>query len=166
AIGNALVTGTYGGDSSHGESTSAAATITVNPRTTSTALNCSSPVVVNQASSCTATVSDTSPGTSITPTGRVNFTETGAAGSFSSATSCAIAAVSMGVAGCSVSYTPGATGNHLITASYTGDSIHLGGSSFSTITVGQRSTGTTVSCAPNGLGVDEACTATVTDNSP
>src|SRR5947199_4525413 len=41
----------------------------------------SSPVVVNQASSCTATVSDTSPGTSITPTGRVNFTETGAAGS-------------------------------------------------------------------------------------
>ncbi|TMI51028.1 PKD domain-containing protein [Candidatus Bathyarchaeota archaeon] len=265
AIGNALVTGTYGGDSSHGGSTSATAGITVNPRTTSTALNCSSPVVVNQASSCTATVSDTSQGASISPTGRVNFTETGVAGSFSSATctlvsgrcsvtftaiatgtatitgayngdtshdasigssasviisrrttstaisctspvvvnqasnctvtindsssgsvvtptgsvsfvsgspgtfsatSCAIAAVSMGVAGCSVSYTPGAAGNHLITASYAGDSIHLGGNSASTITVGQRSTGTTVSCAPNGLGVDEACTATVTDNSP
>src|SRR3989454_2142118 len=265
AIGNASVTGVYGGDSSHGGSTSAATSVTVNPRTTSTVLNCSGPVVVNQASSCTATVSDTSPGTAITPTGSVNFTETGAAGSFSSATctlvsgrcsvtftaiatgtatitgayngdtthdasisasasliisprttstaisctspvvvnqasnctvtitdssggnvvtpagsvsfvsdspgtfsatSCAIAAVSMGVAGCSVSYTPGATGNHLITASYTGDSIHLGGSSFPTITVGSPSTGTTVSCAPNGLGVDEACTATVTDNLP
>jgi len=265
ATGNALVTGTYGGDSSHGGSTSAAASITVNPRTTSTALVCSSPVVANQASSCTATVSDTSPGTIITPTGSVTFSETGPVGAFSSnnctlssdscsvtftstttgtatingaysgdgahetsnsigasvtvnqrttstaitctspvvvkqvsnctaritdsssggsvtpignvgfvsdssgtfsSASCTISTVSTGVAGCSVSYTPGATGNHLVTGSYGGDTVHSVSNGVSPVTVGQRSTSTTVNCVPISLSAHQSCTATVTDNSP
>ena len=266
ATGNALVTGTYGGDSSHSGSTSAAASITVIPRTTSTALVCSTPVVVNQASSCTASVSDTSPGTAFTPTGSVTFNETGPAGSFSSATctlasgscsvaftatstgtaqitgayggdaahststsagasmiinpratsttvvctspvvvnqasnctatiadtssggsvvtptgnvsfvsdspgtfsttTCTIAAVSTGLAGCSVLYTPGVTGNHRITGSYGGDTVHLVSNGAATITVGQRQTSSAISCSPTGLGVNQACTATVTDNAP
>src|SRR5438552_10076864 len=254
ATGNALVTGTYGGDSSHSGSTSAAASITVIPRTTSTALVCSTPVVVNQASSCTASVSDTSPGTAFTPTGSVTFNETGPAGSFSSATctlasgscsvaftatstgtaqitgayggdaahststsagasmiinpratsttvvctspvvvnqasnctatiadtssggsvvtptgnvsfvsdspgtfsttTCTIAAVSTGLAGCSVLYTPGVTGNHRITGSYGGDTVHLVSNGAATITVGQRQTSSAISCSPTGLGVN------------
>ena len=265
ATGNVLVTGTYGGDSSHRGSASAAASITVNPRTTSTALVCSSPVVVNQASSCTATVSDTSPGTIITPTGSVTFSETGPAGAFSSnnctlssdscsvtfistttgtatingaysgdgahetsnsigasvtvnqrttstaitctspvvvkqvsnctaritdsssggsvtpignvgfvsdssgtfsSASCTISTVSTGVAGCSVSYTPGVTGNHLVTGSYGGDTVHSVSNGVSPITVGQRSTSSTVNCVPISLSAHQSCTATVTDNSP
>src|SRR5438876_4410803 len=160
AIGNALVTGTYGGDSSHGGSTSAAASITVNPRPTSTALNCSSPVVVNQASSCTATVSDTSPGTSITPTGRVNFTETGPAGSFSSAT-CTL------VSGrCSVTFTAIATGTATITGAYNGDTAHEASTSGSaSVIISPRTTSTAISCtSPVVVNQASNCTLTITDS--
>src|SRR6266581_3056311 len=162
ATGTAVITGVYDGDTAHNTSTSAGASVTVNPRTSSIALVCTSPVVVNQASNCTATITDSASGGSVTPTGSVSFISD-SPGSFS-ATRCAVAAVSTGVAGCSVSYTPGVTGDHLITGSYGGDSVHSASSGASTVAVGQRATRTTVSCAPTGF--DQACTATVTDNSP
>ena len=50
--------------------------------------------------------------------------------------SCALAATGpVGVASCSVNYTPGVTGFHAITASYAGDSSHLGSSGSMTLTV-------------------------------
>ena len=162
ATGTAVITGVYDGDTAHNTSTSAGASVTVSPRTSSIALVCTSPVVVNQASNCTATITDSASGGSVTPTGSVSFISD-SPGSFS-ATRCAVAAVSTGVAGCSVSYTPGVTGDHLITGSYGGDSVHSASSGASTVAVGQRATRTTVSCAPTGF--DQACTATVTDNSP
>src|SRR5207244_5578581 len=115
ATGTALVTGAYGGDSTHGVSTSPASSVTVNKRNTSTAVVCTSPVVVNQASSCTATVTDTSPGTVTTPTGTVTFTETGPAGSFSS-TTCALVSGS-----CTVTFPAPATGSPFLTGAYLGD---------------------------------------------
>jgi len=161
ASGNALVTGTYGGDSSHGGSTSAAASITVDPRTTTTALVCSSPVVVNQASSCTATVSDTSPGTTITPSGTIIFTETGAPGSFSSAT-CTLVSGS-----CSVTFTATATGTATIAGAYSGDTAHRAGTSAGTnVTINQRTTSSAVVCtSPVAANQTSNCSATITDSS-
>src|SRR3989454_1399407 len=163
ATGTALITGAYGGDSTHAASTSAAASVTVNPRTTSTAVVCTTPVVINQASSCTATVTDTSTGTIITPTGTVTFTETGPAGSFSSAT-CTLVSGS-----CSVTFTTTATGTAVITGAYGGDSTHSGSTSpAASVTVSQRTTSTSLACSPSSVTTGQAttCTATVTDTSP
>src|SRR5438876_4829077 len=92
---------------------------------TSTGVSCSpSPVVVNQATSCTATVTDTSAGPT-TPTGSVSFT-TNSTGTFNpTSASCTLAAgTTAGTATCSLGYTPTVTGHHLITGSYGGDSTH------------------------------------------
>jgi PKD domain/Bacterial Ig-like domain (group 3) len=164
ATGTASITGAYDADSAHDASTSAAASVTVNPRTTSNTVVCTSPVVANQGSNCTATITDSSGNGSVTPIGNVTFVSN-SLGSFS-ATSCKLAAVSTGVAGCGVSYTPGVTGSHLITGSYSGDAVHSASSGAFTVTVGQRSTSTTVGCVTTALGVNQACTATVSDNSP
>jgi PKD repeat protein len=162
--GTALITGSYGGDAAHETSTSAATSVTVNPRATSTTVVCTSPVIVNQASNCTATITDSSSGGSVTPTGNVTFVSD-SPGTFSAA-NCTLAAISTGVTGCSVLYTPGVSGNNLITGSYSGDTVHLASSGTSTVTVGQRPTVTSVNCAPTGSAFDQACTATVTDNAP
>src|SRR5438309_468628 len=138
--------------------------VMINPRATTTAVNCTMPVVVGQGSSCTATVTDASSGARTTPTGNVTFVSD-SPGIFSTS-NCNLATVSSGVAGCNVSYRPSASGNHLITGSYGGDSVHSTSSGASTIVVGLRATTTTLSCVATGFGFDEACTATVSDTSP
>ena len=163
ATGTAVIVAAYNGDSAHGGS-AGSASIVVNPRTTSAALVCTSPVVVNQASNCTDTITDTSTGGYIYPTGNITFVS-GSAGTFSSV-SCTVSSVFPGMASCSVSYTPSVVGNHLITGSYGGDSVHSSSSGASTIVAGQRSTGTSVSCSPTGIGSVQACTATASDTSP
>src|SRR2546422_791704 len=164
ATGTATVSGTYGGDTVHATSgPTASNNITVNPRTTSTALACSSPVVVGQASTCTATVTDTSPAPTTTPTGTVSFTNTGSAGTLS-APSCTLASGS-----CSVTFTGSATGTATVSATYGGDSIHSGsGPTSFPITVNPRATSTSVSCVSSTTVVGNAtsCTATVADISP
>src|SRR6266581_4195645 len=163
ASGTASVTGTYGGDTgppAHTGSASAAANIIANKRSTLTAITCASPVVINQASSCSVTVTDTSVGTAITPTGTVTFTSTGT-GSLSAA-SCTLTAGS-----CTVSFTGTAAGSATVIGTYGGDGNHNGSgpSTSNTITVNKRSTSTTVICSPNSVVVDQtsSCTATVTD---
>ena len=68
---------------------------------------------------CTATVSS---GTSISPTGTVAFTASGG-GVFTVGDTCVLAPIpsTPGVANCSVTYVPPATGSPTITASYGGD---------------------------------------------
>ncbi|MEA2272886.1 MAG: hypothetical protein QOI98_1594, partial [Solirubrobacteraceae bacterium] len=68
---------------------------------------------------CTATVSS---GTSVSPTGTVAFTAAGG-GVFTAGSTCALASVaaSPGIANCSVTYVPPATGSPRVTASYGGD---------------------------------------------
>jgi hypothetical protein len=58
-----------------------------------------------------------------TPTGTVGFSSNGA-GAFSPTTSCTLAAVSTGIASCTVTYTPSAKGTQTITGSYAGDPTH------------------------------------------
>ncbi len=164
ATGTASVTTVYAGDSTHSGSTSASAIVTVNLRTTSTTVVCSSPVVVNQPSPCIATVSDNSPGTVVTSTGNVSFT-TNSTGIFSN-NSCTLTGTgTSGVASCQVTYTPAAVGTPVITGSYSGDAIHLASQGTTSITFGRDSTATTVTCSPSSVVVNQTttCAITVTD---
>ena len=83
-------------------------------------------VAAGTLSTCTATVADTDTGTAITPTGTVSFGSSGP-GSFGGSP-CTLSQTSPGVASCSVSYTPGASGvpsrSDAITASYVHDTTH------------------------------------------
>src|SRR5438874_1591827 len=137
-------------------------TVRVAKRATMTSVDCVPPrVPVNSATTCTATVTDTSPGTMSVPSGTVTFTSTGT-GTFSS-TSCTLGATGT----CSVTYTPTAvgTGLHTITATYGGDAKHLTSSGTTTVLVTKRATRTSVSCTPVSVPVNSptTCTATVTD---
>src|SRR3989454_3121833 len=164
ASGTSSITGVYAStDSIHVASTSAPSNITVNKRATTTAVSCTSPVVVSQASTCTATVTDTSPGTASTPTGTVSFTSSGAAGTLSAA-SCTLASGS-----CSVTFTPSATGTATVSGTYGGDTVHAasGPTASNNITVNPRTTSTSLTCSsPVVAGQASTCTATVTDTSP
>jgi large repetitive protein len=141
--------------------------ITVNLRTTSTSLSCTpSGVVVNQATTCTASVTDTAGSGATTPAGTVTFSSNSTHGSFNS-TSCPLVAGS-----CSVTYTPSAKdgGTHTITASYSpsgsSNDVHAGSTSSGFgVSVSLRSTSTSVSCLPSSVVVNQTttCTATVTD---
>ena len=134
STGSVTVSASYGGDSSHATSTGVT-TVTVNPRATSTVITCSpNPVPSSAAADCTATVTDTDVGTASTPSGSVGFVSN-STGTFS-ATGCTLVSTSTpGVAKCSVSYTPSATGLHRITGTYGGDSTHVGSNGSATETV-------------------------------
>jgi hypothetical protein len=104
---------------------------------TSTSVTCSpGTVAVGQATTCTATVTDTAGGSQTTPTGMVTFASSGS-GSFS-ASPCTLTG-SGASASCSVTYTLGASGTpsrtDTITATYGGNSTHGGSSGSTTVTV-------------------------------
>src|SRR2546427_11697902 len=85
--------------------------VSVSKRATSTSVACApSTVVVGQSTSCTASVTDTSPGTASTPTGMVTFTPGG---------TCTLASCS-----CSISITPTVVGTLTGSANYGGASTH------------------------------------------
>src|SRR3989441_3281788 len=166
--GTTTITAIYGGDTDHFGS-QGSTTITVTRRPTSTTVNCNPGTVpVNAPTSCTATVTDTGPGTTIPPTGMVSFTSTGS-GTFSF-TSCLLIPLSSSASSCSVNYTPnpGSEGTHTIKATYNGDPNHSGSSGTFDLTVTKRTTSTSVTCSPNFVqpGVSTTCQATVTDTSP
>jgi hypothetical protein len=106
---------------------------------TTTAVTCSpAAVLVDQPTSCTATVTDTAASGATTPTGTVTFASDTSGGSFSSGGSCALSPTSTSAqASCSLSYTPGqgSSGAQTITADYGGDSTHAGGSGQASVTV-------------------------------
>ncbi len=144
----------------HSGSTSAVDRVAVGLRASSVNLVCSSPVVVNQTSSCTATVSDSSPGTAIIPTGVVSFNETGPNGFFSSP-ACTLVSGS-----CSLSFTAMATGTAIIVAAYSGDSAHGDSADSASIVVNPRTTSAALVCAsPVVVNQASNCTATITDTS-
>src|SRR5438309_5939854 len=142
------VTGTYGGDTTHGRSIGKfLLTVTVPGATTTTTVDCSaSSVTVDQASTCTATVTSSD---SNTPTGSVSFNSDGS-GSF--VTSPCTLSGSVSVASCSVAYTPSAfgSGTHKITANYPGDTLHGGSNGNFNLTV----TDFTLTAAPSTATVD------------
>src|SRR5438552_4023357 len=172
-IGHHLLTGSYGGDSTHSSSqgTFLLASTPAPPHTTTTSVTClPTSVTTGSTSSCAATVTDTS-SSPTTPSGTVSFT-TNSTGTFSpTSASCNLSAgTTAGTASCSVSYTPGSTavGHHLITGTYSGDSGHSASNgAFNLVATAPppHPTSTTIQCAPPSVMVStpSTCTATVTD---
>src|SRR2546425_2509888 len=127
--GTQVATGAYIGDSTH-KGSSSTFNLAVTNRSTSTSVNCSPNFVLPaHPTTCQAIVTDTSPGTLLTPTGTVIWSSNGA-GTFSP-TTCVLSAT----ATCAVTYTPSSTakaGNQQVNAAYQGNTDHIGSSSAST----------------------------------
>ncbi len=136
--GSLSVSASYAGDTTHGSS-SGNTSVQVSKRATSTTISCSpSQVTVNGSSTCTATVTDIDVGTASTPTGRVSF-GSNSTGTFVPGGSCTLAVTAtVGVATCSVNYTPGVAGGHSLVATYAGDPGHTGSSGTATLTVARQ----------------------------
>src|SRR5439155_3984556 len=83
---------------------------------------------------CQATVTDTSPGTPITPTGTVTWSSS-AAGTFSPSNSCTLSGAGA-AATCIITYTPSPQGTQVNTATYQGDTDHFGSSGSTELAVG------------------------------
>ena len=128
--------------------------------------------MVGQATTCTATVTDTeSAGSAPDPLGNVAIVSNGSGSVVTSP--CSLVAgtnTTDGISTCSVTYTPSAkgTGSHNLSATYSpNDAIHAASSDADgfDVTVNLRSSSTLVSCSPSTIVVaeDTTCTATVTD---
>src|SRR5437016_5610813 len=122
--GTQTITGTYDGDH---QGSSGTTSLTVTERTTSTMVTCPK---VKGNTVCTVTVTDTSPGTAITPAGTVAMSSTGS-GMF---TSCNLSGTGSS-ATCTATYTTGRGKTTIITimATYSGDKDHFGSSGNTTI---------------------------------
>ncbi len=122
----------YAGEGSFSNEASAATA----KRATTTDVSCSlASVPVNAPTTCTATVTDTSSGMFITPTGTVSFTSSVATSTFSPAEICTLTG-SAASATCSVTYTQtGSNTTPTITASYAGDTNHSSASGSFNLTV-------------------------------
>jgi hypothetical protein len=121
SAGSPSIGASYGGDAAH-SSSSGSPSLTVVGDPTSTVVACSpNPVATNKATSCTATVTDTSV-SGQTPSGTVSFTTSGG-GSFSPGGSCTLAG-SGSQSSCAVSYTQTSAGQATIAATYSGDNAN------------------------------------------
>src|SRR5207245_944501 len=125
------ITASYGGDTSH-LSSSGTFVVTALQHETTTAVSCSPAMVpVGSPSSCTATVTDSTPLSATAPTGTVSFTQDLASSAFAictlggATTNSLTGAVSTS---CTVSYPSTTLGPSTITASYGGDTSHLSSS--------------------------------------
>src|SRR5437667_3793591 len=139
----------------------------VGAHSTATDISCDAAIVVNQASTCAATVKDTSASGATSPSGAVTFSTTlSVPGSFDS-TTCNLVAGATGTATCSVHFNPLRydLGPVSVSASYGGDSTHNGSSSsVFNISVNGRAAVTTLACdTPVSLPSSSLCTVTVTD---
>src|SRR5207245_8897412 len=123
---------------------------------------CSSPVAINEGSTCNVTVTDTSATGATTPTGTVSLSEIGVTGIFSS---CVLAGTTAS-ATCTSTFTASTSGTAAVTASYPGDTGHATSSGTTSIVVNKRITTTAVSCTtPVVVNQGSTCTVTVTDTS-
>src|SRR5205807_2302064 len=146
--------------------------VTALTHATTTGVNCMpASVPVGSATSCTATVTDATPGSASAPTGTVGFTNSGGTFSASSWTlGSASTNPTTGAAStrCAVSFTPNAVAIHTITASYSGDTTHAMSSGTTVVTALTHAPpprGTTL--LPSRRSSDlTSCTATVTDATP
>jgi large repetitive protein len=155
--GTHRISAAYEGDNGHEPSPLVSDDVTVTPvltppgpplRQTTTSLACApASVLLGAATTCTATVADTTPGPSVAG-GTVNFASDGQ-GAFSASGACTLAPAGAGKASCQVTYTPSAlgTGAHKITATYPGNATHQGSQGTAQLQV----TGPTPTAAPNTI---------------
>jgi trimeric autotransporter adhesin len=152
------ITAVYDGDATHpGSRGSTPLTVTKPLDTTSTNVNCGSNTDPSGGTqlSCAASVSDATNGSN-TPTGTVNWTESGG-GSFND-TSCTLSSGS-----CSVDFTPTTANETTVTATYAGDSTHNGSSGSETLNGGLPTSLQSSSCpTPIEVGQQETCVAVLT----
>ena len=153
------ITASYSGDLAHSPS-AITTNVTASRRSDTTGVICAPlPVMVGQSTSCTATVSDTSAGTAITPGGTMTWTS--AAGTFSPPT----CGLSSGV--CSTAYTPspGHVGSATVGANYGGDADHFISTGSTSVTIDQRTDSIAADCGPGTVTVNLPvwCTIHVTD---
>ncbi len=147
-------------------------TVRLEKRSTSTTLACApTPLVVGRPTRCTATVSDISPGSIVTPGGKVTFG--GQPDDHFIVNPCRLSG-SGATASCGVIETPTAigTGSHTITATYAPapwkvDHVHKPSAGSITVPVIDPST-TSLTCSPTTvrIGQTTVCTASVTDPAP
>ncbi len=154
SVGSHTITAEYGGDGTHGASTSAPLTQVVNVSgTTVTLASSQNPSTFGQSVTFTATVTDSG-----TPTGTVTFKDgatTLGTGTLNGSGQASFATSSLSV------------GSHTITAEYGGDGTH-GASTSAPLTQVVNVSGTTVTLAssqnPSTFGQSVTFTATVTDS--
>src|SRR5207253_2256709 len=138
------ITASYSGDTTH-DGSSGATVVTALKHETSTEVSCSpARVPVGSPSSCTATVTDSTPLSATAPSGTVSFTADLASSAFASCTLGGATTNSAGAVStsCSVSYTPTAVGPHTLTASYGGDTTHLSSAGSFVVTALKHETST------------------------
>jgi hypothetical protein len=103
--------------------------VTTTPRDTVVQLTCRpSSVSVNAWTLCTEKVTDTGPGTPITPHGTVSFASA-MPGTFSGSGTCTLygdAFPGAATAHCSVAFKPSRMGSYLISTKYSGDANRMG----------------------------------------
>jgi Bacterial Ig-like domain (group 3) len=164
STGTLTVVASYAGDSSstpHSAS-SGSTSVTVNPAstnlraTTMTVVCTPSTILVFQAASCTATVTDTASGTPSPPTGTITFTTGG---------TCSLTGTGSSTS-CSVTLSPTTIGTLTVAADYPGDSGHNPSSGELDAMVTKRPTAMTVSCSPSTITVGQAsiCIVTAVDS--
>ena len=124
----------YSGDVDHYGGTATPFGVTATTRSVTVSVSCSpSTISALGTTTCKVTVTDSDTGTPINPTGTVHFDDNGAGGGFSTA-DCTLSSGT-----CSVNYTgpivvvPGTLVT--ITATYSGDTDHSGGSDMTTVTI-------------------------------
>ena len=146
-------------------------TVTVHERTTSASLSCATPVSIDEASTCTITLTDTDAGQKSDPSGTVSFSSSNLTGGVFSNPGASCTLVSDGVAtftsSCTVDYTGDTAQIDTISATYdeTSSALHASDSDTFLITVEKRTTATDVTCLPATVAINEGtlCVVTVDD---
>src|SRR5688572_1701898 len=127
-----------GGSAGTGDSNSTLQQVINAPRSTTTAVSLApSTVVVGQASTVTATVTDTASGTKSFPSGTVTLSSSIGNDAFGGA--CVLAATAtLGISSCSTTVTPASASLHTISAGFTAMGVHSASSGSAGLTVNKR----------------------------
>lgn len=161
-IGSDTVTASYNGDDTYETSTSDPSSESISEAATTTSIGAAPTTsVVGQSVTYTATVAASSPGSG-TPTGEVDFTDTG--GTICSGT---LDGANSDQASCTTSYPT--VGTDSVTANYLGDGNYQSSSSDAVEeTIDQAATETDISASPTNpvVGQPVTYTATVTTTAP
>jgi hypothetical protein len=122
-----VITGTYGGDSTHKVSTGMIQMVITLPKTSTTTTITPSPsnVIHTNKIIFTVTVTSISSGTKTSPSGKVGWSDGNKKGIFSSGSFCPLLPISSSASICKITYTASSsTGQVTITGGYLGDITH------------------------------------------
>src|SRR5258705_4508132 len=151
--------------------------ITVHERSTSTSVDCSAALTINETGTCIATVDDIDNGAKSAPSGTVTFTleasgsAADAAGRSRGGATCTLVATDADSSAGAVNYKPTATaGTHRIKGTYdeSSSALHASSNASDNIAVRLRTTSTALACTPVPAQINATvtCTATVKDIDP